>query len=367
MSFPIPDLPTLRAQIRGFFQSRLGTDPTLRRSNAAVQADALAGGLHLQYRYLTNVAAQLFIDQAATGYLDRWAAIYALPRLGATPAAGNAVFTGTSGVSIPSGTIVKAADGVTAFATQATVTLSGGTATVAIIATTPGSAGTAGNLLAAAPLTLQTAIPGVNGTANVDSAGLSGGTDIEADAALRARLLARIRQPPHGGAWFDYVAWAKQVLGVTRAWVYPQNRGAGTVDIGFVCDGRASIIPLTADVTAVQAVLTNNRPVTADAQAITLTADSKNITITGLVPNTSAMQAAVTASLAALFSRATPGGASNGDGIDANNPAGKVFVEQISAAIAGTPGVANFDLTSPSSDITSASTHIPVLGTVTFL
>lgn len=362
--FAFPDLPSLRLQLRGFFAARLGIDPTLRRSNANVMADVVAGAAHLEYRYLTNVAAQLFIDQAEAAYLDRWAAIYALPRLAAAGSAGNAVFTGTSGIAVPNGTALRAADGVTSFATSGTVTLSGGTATIPVVATTPGSAG---NLASGAPLTLVSAIAGVNGVATVDSSGLSGGTDIESDDALRARLLARIRQPPHGGAWFDYVAWAKQVAGVTRAWVYPQRRGAGTVDTAFVLDARVSIIPLTADVTAVQTIITSNAPVCADAQAFALTADTTNITITGLTPNTSTVQNAVKTALAALFARVTPGGAANGDGIDANNPAGALYLEQIAAAIAGAPGVAHFDLTAPVADITAASGHLPVLGTVSFV
>jgi uncharacterized phage protein gp47/JayE len=49
--------------------------------------------------------------------------------------------------------------------------------------------------------------------------------------------------PPQGGASADYLAWLLAQPGVTRAWVFSLNRGAGTVDDAFVMDGRANIIP----------------------------------------------------------------------------------------------------------------------------
>ena len=64
----------------------------------------------------------------------------------------------------------------------------------------------------------------------------------------------RIRQPSHGGASFDYVKWALETPGMaaggaTRAWVFPQELGIGTVTVRFVMDDKPStIIPYAADV-----------------------------------------------------------------------------------------------------------------------
>ena len=66
--------------------------------------------------------------------------------------------------------------------------------------------------------------------------GLAAGSDAETDESLRARVLRRIQKPPQGGAGYDYVAWALEVPGVTRAWVYPAEMGLGTVTVRFVRD-----------------------------------------------------------------------------------------------------------------------------------
>ena len=62
----------------------------------------------------------------------------------------------------------------------------------------------------------------------VEYPGIAGGADEQSDLLLLQRVLARLRQPPHGGADFDYIRWALEVPGVTRAWVYPLELGAGT-------------------------------------------------------------------------------------------------------------------------------------------
>ena len=80
-------------------------------------------------------------------------------------------------------------------------------------------------------LTLDSPIVGVNASANVTAGALTGGADAEDDDSLRARLLARIKEPPQGGSKADYVTWALEVPGVTRAWCYPEEMGDGTVTL----------------------------------------------------------------------------------------------------------------------------------------
>ena len=371
--FTTPPLADLQSQMRARLAARLGTDPTRANSNANVIADMAAGGLWSQYAYLSNMADQLFVETCDGIYLDRYAARYGIQRAAAAAAAGNAVFSGVNGIAIPSGTILLAGDGIARFATTSGGTIASGTLTLPILAS---AGGAAGNLAANAPLQLVVAIAGVGPSALLDGAGTAGGTDQEDDASLRARVLYRQANPPRGGAASDYYAWAREYPGVTRAWVFPLKRGAGSCDVTFVMDGRVSIIPLSGDVTAVRAAIAPKIPVTAnritsppalDAFVFAPTADTKNIVITDLTPDTPATQAAVTAALQDLFRRvATPGGASLGDGVDDNNPAGSIFLSQIEQAVQSAEGVAHFTLTTPSSDITSSTGHIPVLGTITF-
>ena len=104
--------------------------------------------------------------------------------------------------------------------------------------------GVAGNLAAGEVLTLVTPVPGLQ--SNGVSGDISGGADIEPIAELLERLLFA-SVIPHGGAVTDYVAWMREVPGVTRAWAYDAWQGGGTVGIGWVYDDRPDILPTTTD------------------------------------------------------------------------------------------------------------------------
>ncbi|MBU6246474.1 MAG: baseplate J/gp47 family protein [Xanthomonadaceae bacterium] len=373
--FPIPALSDWRTQARAMLAARLGTDPTLPISMANILADQFAAMTYLELQYLQWLSSQMFAATATGAYLDRVAGTYGLARLGAASAAGNAVFAGTTGAVVPSGTPLLAADGVTSFTTQAAATLASGTATVAIVAVAGGSAG---NLATGASLQLQVALASVNGAASVASPGTAGGTDIETDAAFRARLLARLANPPQGGAAADYYGWAKSVAGVTRAWVMPLYAGPGTVGVTFAMDARAgstapagNILPLSADITAVQDAISPHAPVTASITVFASVGDAIAVTVHALQPSSSATQAAIVAALLDLFtSRNTPqppvGVVVIGDDVDANDLAGTVYLDEIYQAIAGAAGVANFELVAPTADVVSAAGHMAVLGAVTF-
>ena len=71
-------------------------------------------------------------------------------------------------------------------------------------------------------------------------AGLTGGRATEADEALRARLLARIREPPRGGAASDYDFWARQVAGIGYVSVEPNGMGLGTVRVVVALESHGS-------------------------------------------------------------------------------------------------------------------------------
>ena len=77
------------------------------------------------------------------------------------------------------------------------------------------------------PISLAQPIAGINsGGLTVGFA--TGGADDETVDELRNRMLAKYRAPPQGGAASDYVLWALEVPGVTRAWCLPLGTGAGT-------------------------------------------------------------------------------------------------------------------------------------------
>lgn len=287
--------------------------------------------------------------------------------------------TGTVGTAFTSGQIgLTVTAGGTPFAVNDgfSVVVAGtganGSVTVPVLARVAGSAG---NQNAGAPLTIAAAIAGVNPTANADSAGLTGGTDIESDASFRARGLARIQAPPQGGAGTDFWQWARNSGVPTRAWVYPLGSGIGTCQVGFVIDTRSNNIPLSGDIATVQAYIDEVAPVIGEYTVFAPTPQALSITIHGMLPGDAATQAAVVEQLNALVATVPPGGATYGDGVTIplqstalfpKQVPGKLYLSMIEAAIDAVGTIQSYDLTLPSSDVTFATGVIPAAPSVTF-
>lgn len=349
MPFQRPTLEELIHTAEAEIEASLpGADATLRRTVLGVLTRVEAGGLHGLYGYLDFIARQALPDTAEAEYLDRHADIWGIARKAAAFASGDVDFTGTDGTVIAEGTELKRADGVK-YATTAEATIAGGTATAAVVAISAGADGLAD---AGQVLTLTTPIAGVTTAATVAADGLTGGTDQETDAALAARLLARIQEPPHGGAGFDYVTWALEVAGVTRAWVYPQELGLGTVTVRFMMDDAyADGIPLPADVTAVQTHIDAVRPVTADVTVVAPVAVPLDFEITNLNPSTQAVKDAIEAELKDLIERAA-------------EPGGTILISHIREAISIAAGETDHALVSPVADVTHATGEIATMGAI---
>lgn len=351
MPFDRPLLSDLIDRAAADIESRLpGGDARLRRSNLSVLARVHSGAVHGLYGYLSWLALQLMPDTAELEHMDRWAAIWGVARKPATAATGNVTLAGTNGVVVPTGTVLQRSDGAQ-FAINADVTIAGGVGTAAVTAVVPGAAG---NTVASSAVTIISPIAGVNSAATVASGGLAGGADTESDDALRARLLDRIQEPPHGGADFDYVKWALEIPGVTRAWCFPLEMGLGTVTVRFVRDDDVSLIPDAGEVAAVQAYIDALRPVTADVYVVAPTAVSLNLTISGLSPATTAVRDAIAAELADLLRREA-------------EPGGTILLSHIREAISIAAGEYNHSLTSPIADVTHTTGQIAVLGTITWV
>lgn len=349
--FNRPTLAALVERMRTDVLSRMAADDPLRRADAEVYARALAGSVHGLYGYLEWLSNQVIYDTAEAEVLERWASIWGVARKGAAQASGTVTFAVLAGAVVPAGTLLQALDGVQ-YQTTADATISLPSATAPVVALL---AVAAGNRLAGQSLTLVSPLPGVQ---QIATAGLlSGGADVETDDALRARLLARIQAPPQGGAASDYVAWALQVPGVTRAWVYPQELGAGTVTVRFVRDDDgtgAAIIPDAGEVAAVQAYINARRPVTAALTVVAPAAVALNFTITGLIPSTTAVQAAVQAELRDLLLREA-------------RPGGTILLSHLRAAISAAAGEDDYVLTAPVANVTNTVGNMTTMGTITWL
>lgn len=348
MSFVRPTLSALITRVRGDIQSRLkGADAALRHAVLKVLGAVVAGVASSLYGYLDWLARQLMPDTAEAEYLARWAAIWGKDRKAATAATATATATGTNDAVILAGTEAQRVDGAV-YTVLEDVTIAAGTASLSIAAA---EAGTAGSLEIGTTLTLSSAIAGVNATITVTSA--VAGTEEEIDASLLARLLDRIRTPPQGGAAHDYVTWALEQAGVTRAWAWGGWMGVGTVGLTFVMDDRDDIIPLEADVTAVQAALDLLRPVTATLYVFAPTPNSIEFQLR-ISPDTSEIRTAVEAELADFFAREA-------------EPGGTLYLSRISEAISLAEGEFQHTIVAPGGDPTSAAYELPQLGTVTWL
>ncbi len=346
MSFDRPDLTTLLDRAKSDIESRLeGADAGLRRSVLGVLATMHAGVTHGLYGYLDYLSAQLMPDTAEIEYLDRWAGIWKIARTPAAKATGTALFLGTSGAELPAGTLLRRADGVEYEITADTMLFSG-EASAPVRARVSGASG---NADAGAKLSLSSPVAGVQSVATVVAC--SGGADAETDASLRTRLLARIRQAPHGGADFDYAAWALAVPGVTRVWVSPLELGAGTVTVRIMTDETTDDgIPTGESVSLVQAALDAARPVTADLTVAAPIAVPLNPGI-WVAPDTSAVRTAVQAELLDLLRREA-------------QPGGTILVSHLREAVSIAAGENDHSLVSPAADVANATGEIAVLGTI---
>lgn len=352
MPFQRPTLAELIAQGQAEIEASLpGADASLRRTVLGVLTRVIAGGEHGLYGYLDWLSNQVLPDTAESEHLDRHASIWGVTRKAAAFTTGTVDFTGTNGAVVPVGSELKRADGVK-YLTTTEATIAAGVAAAIVAAT---SAGIDGLADAGQALNLTTPIAGVASAAVVAAGGLIGGADEESDADIRTRVLARIQAPPHGGADFDYITWALEVAGVTRAWVYAQELGLGTVTVRFMMDNTyADGIPLAADVAAVQAYIDPARPVTAALTVVAPIAVPVNYTIAGLNPATAEVKAAIDAELADLIKReAIPGGT--------------ILLSHIREAISIAAGETDHALTVPAADVTHTTGQIATMGAITWV
>ena len=366
MPFVRSSLQQIIDRIISDFQTRItGATSLLRRSVLRVIARVNAGVFHLLYEYLDYQARQLFVMTADEAGLEAHSSEYGITRNAAVAATGSGVTgTSTNGIVIPAGTELSSTNDQI-YETDADVTVAAGIATLAFTAQV---AGENGNDDAGIILSFVSPIAGVSTSVTVDADGISEGTDIETDNDLRTRVLARKRQPPHGGAYFDYEVWAKEVPGVTRAWAFPLYQGLGTIGLAFVRDNDTDIIPSAAEIATVRAYIVEHEdpgtgktvgcPVTAEPglYMMTLTPLVVNFNI-DIYPNTVAVQTSVQASVQANIEDII---------MQDGGPGETLYLSRISEAISLAEGEVRHRIDAPVIDTTASNTQIHKLGTITF-
>jgi uncharacterized phage protein gp47/JayE len=407
MPFIRPTITEIAERVEQDHVSRLELQtPLLRRAMVRVLSRVVAGAAHLLHGFLEFLSRQIFPDLAERAYLLRWGSLFGITLKAAEFASGNVVVVGTNATVIPLASRLTRADG-TAYTVDADVTVATLTAWAGTTAYTVGalrrnggnvyqcitagtSAGSGGPTTTATDITDGTAhwryiaagsaavlaavhaelagqdgnceigtavafespIAGANASATFGYGGLASGADEEDIEAYRTRVISRMRAPPHGGNETDYVAWALEVPGVTRAWCYPVEGGAGTVTVRFVRDNDASLIPDAGEVTAVANHIAPLRPVTAVVTVAAPTADALNFTL-HIVPDTTATRAAVEAEIRDMILRDS-------------KPGETILLSHIETAIGNAEGITDFAVTLPAADVVHATGHMAVFGAITW-
>lgn len=349
MSFDVPTLPTLIERADADLSSN--AQEALRRSDQQVLSRVHAGTAHGLYGYLSWIALQILPDTCDEEMLLRYANLRLTGgRRSATSALGSVQCTGLEGSVIDAGVLMQYSDG-RRYAVTSAVTLGATPATVPVQAV---EAGSDGNLAAGVKLTMVSPVLGVQDQATVLAPGITGGTPEESVEELRQRVIRSFQVVAHGGSASDYVTWALEVPGVTRAWCIPGHIGVGTVGLIFVRDNDVNPIPDTNAVAAVAEYIDTVRPVAAlEVYVGGPTPKPVNFQI-HVTPDTTAVRAAVEASLRDLLTLNT-------------SPGSGLLKSHIDEAISGADGETDHQLVAPAADVTATATELVTFGGITWL
>lgn len=365
-----PTLDNLEAQVIGDADAILGgVDARFRRGLTGVVLTAQVGALHDAFGYLQQIADDLFPDSATAAALDRWAGIWGLSRGAATFSQGWIGASGSLGSATmpPIGAVFRRSDGQE-FERVASGTLPDGTVAgvywsaaldwtflgytgtgwaIPVRASEPGAAG---NTVDASLLSIVSPLAGFPPTAAA-LGGISGAVDAEPDATLRARVLARMRNPPQGGTAADFKAWALAASSpddpITRAFVRSPAAGNNTVTVYIVDDGGGfpSSNPPTPTATAIsnaQTYVNARRPISSQLAL-------SSPTLTALPITLSIPQPAATI-VSAIENEI------DGFLIDNHEPGVVIPLSLLQSAITNAAGGVDVQITTPSTNPTPATT-----------
>lgn len=346
MQYETPTLPALIKRIEADFERN--APDALRRGDAKVTSRALGGAAYGLYGYQDWIAKQSSPATCDEAMLLRWAD-WRLDggRNLAVSAKGTATVVGGDGYLVDVGQLYRYSDG-RRYVVKEAAKLVGGVATLKLEAEDTGVSGNVqgGTLEAVTPVT------GVSSTATIGADGIVGGTDLERIEALRVRVQDAFKNPSKVGNGDDFVGWAKEVPGVTRAWALPRWMGPGTFGLAFVRDGDPDIIPTAEQVAEVQAHLDKKRPVSSEVYAMAAVPRVQNFNVR-LKPDSTTLRADVAKSLRRLVD-------------DKGGPGQTLLSTHIHAAISNTAGEDDHTLIAPVGDVVMGANEVAVPGVFTW-
>ena len=335
----------------------------LANSNIRIQTQVLSKTQYLQYMYLDGVSLQCTPSTATDEYLDNWGILKNVTRKSASYATGVVIFTGSSGASIPAGTVLVAQNGET-YTTDTLVDVGQNVGITAV------NIGSEGNQDANTILTLRSSIAGVDSSIVLQNA-MGTGSEQEEDDQYRIRVLQAYATQATGDSRQEHINWALAIDGVTQAWV-PAVPLSGTECVIYVMldrtnstlgypqgtDGSATsetrYAPATGDQLTIANRLFEDKPYT-EIQII-CSPERVNIDfeIDGLASATASTQQAVKNAVQTLLH-------TDGTPLGTN-----ITLASISSAISGVSGTTAFTIVAPSADIKLGNGQLPEIGNLTF-
>ena len=292
-----PEIPTTKEindRIISDIESKIGqSTPFFAKAFNIILAKALSGVFTILYKFGQWAVKQIFTITQDADSLAQKGDQYKIPRKVATAAILTAGLTGDNGKIILAGKQFRGDSNGLLYSLQSTLEVAGGVASGDFLCLT---AGALGNLVNGLKLTILQPISGLDNQATV-TATVTEGEDQESIEDYRARISEREKTPPQGGSLVDYILWAKEVAGITRAFAYG-HREESAIPEGYVSvyplnDDEASRIPSAPKLTEVQEYIDD--PTRAPMQVAVInvpamTEQEFDIDVTDLDPNTAAIR-----------------------------------------------------------------------------
>lgn len=286
MAITIPTYDTLEALVLAHYRARFPTKDLSRDSLLGRLARAEAMALLGLFQAILNADNDAIpSNKSSSEALDAFAEAYGLSdgddgygrRVAFAATGGTGNCTGTKGTVFPADSTLSAPDGETIFKLVTEVTIAGsppGTGSISgtFVAVTEGEAG---NLADGTVLTWQSPPAGADPTVTL-ATDTEGGLDEESDEDLLVRILARLQQPPKGGAASDWRSWGEAAededdasIPINRAYVYPLRGGLGTVHTVVTIAGEGQERrPTPGQVSDVETYIDGVRSVTMQGQTV---------------------------------------------------------------------------------------------------
>ncbi|MDA8481079.1 phage major capsid protein [Citrobacter sp. Awk 4] len=251
----------------------------------------------------------------------------------------------SDGLKVTTGSVIQRDDLIQYTATADAVS-AGGVLRVPVACSV---AGVSGNADDGTALILVTPVSGLPSSGMADT--LTGGFDTEDLETWRARVIERYYWTPQGGADGDYVVWAKEVPGITRAWTYRHWMGTGTVGVMVASSDLVNPIPDDDTVTSARTHIMPLAPVAGSDLYVFKPVEHTVDFHVRITPDTPEIRAAVTAELRAFLLR---------DGY----PEGELELSRINEAISIATGEYSHQLIEPAATIPVAKNELAVMGDI---